>query len=311
MYYLNFLTFFVPVYLRLSLRKAGYIIVPMPWTGGGALRVIYADEVFLGNLIVDYLLLVSTGCLAGIKARRWRAALAAVLGGAYALTAAVFGGVWSGWAFKLTVGAIMVLAVFGASERLFRVTLLFFGLSAAFAGAVMACSLMRGEGAALGEVSFGALILAFALFYALFSTVFGAVTRRRVRGGTRELSVSLSGKTVRIPALLDTGNTLRSPLTGLPVAVCSLDAVAPLLPAEAVHILRSEPDVSRALVRLSEQGNYRFFPVPYRAVGVDGGMLPAFRPDSARLRGRELTVAIAVAPSGVGDGTGYSAIVGI
>lgn len=59
------------------------------------MRVIYADEVFLGNLIVDYLLLVSTGCLAGIRARRWRALLAAVLGGAYALAAAVFGGVWS------------------------------------------------------------------------------------------------------------------------------------------------------------------------------------------------------------------------
>ncbi len=279
------------------------------------MEVIYADEVFLENLIVDYLLLAVTGRIAGTGTKRLRALAAAALGGAYALLARLSGwALWDAWPVRILVGLLMVLTVFGASERLFRLALLFFGVSAAFAGAVMAGALIRGEGvsgAAIGRVSLPALILAFAVFYALFSAVFSAVARARVRGGTAQLTIRRGGRRVRVTALLDTGNCLRSALTGLPVAVCSLEAAAPLLDGEALRILRTTPDTAEALVKLSEAGDYSFFPVPYRAVGVKGGLLPAFRPDSVTLGGRPLNVAVAVARSGVSDGQGYAAIVGV
>ncbi len=279
------------------------------------MEVIYADEFFLENLLVDYLLLVVTGRLAGVGAKRLRALAAAALGGAYALLVRLSGSaLWDAWPIRILVGLLMVLMVFGASERIFRVALLFFGVSAAFAGAVMAGALMRGEGvsgASIGRVSLPALILAFAVFYALFSAVFSAVSRNRVKGGTAELAIAFRGKKVRVAALMDTGNSLRSVLTDLPVAVCSLEAVAPLLSREALYILRTTPDTADALVKLSEAGDYSFFPVPYRAVGVKSGMLPAFRPDSVTLGGRQLDVAVAVARSGVSDAQGYSAIVGV
>ncbi len=279
------------------------------------MEVLYADEFFLKNLLVDYLLLVVTGKLAGIGLKRLRALAAAALGGGYALlTKLSASALWDAWPIRILVGMLMVLMVFGVSERVFRVSLLFFGVSAAFAGAVMAGAVIRGEGpggAYIGRVNFPALILAFAAFYVLFSAVFSAVSRHRVKGTTAELTITLRDKKVRVTALLDTGNTLRSALANKPVAVCSLEAAAPLLPFETYRVLRSTPDTAEALMKLSEAGDYSFFPVPFQAVGVKSGLLPAFRPDSARLGGRELDIAVALAPSGVSEAQGYSAIVGV
>ncbi len=264
---------------------------------------------------MDYLLLIVTARIAGTPVRRLRALLAAGIGAAYALAAAMSGGrVMTSAALKAAVGAAMALIVFGVSAGTARVTLLFFALSAAFAGAVMAGAMVRGQGvrgAALGAVSPLTLLMAFGVLYALFTAAFGVLGRRRLAGGTSRLTLTRGGRSVTVTALLDTGNSLRSPFSGRPVTVCDLTAVEPLLSKEAVHILRSETDAAQALLKLHEAGESAFFPVPYAAVGRSGGMLVAFRPDSARLRGRTVDCAIAIDAAGSVRGQGYSAIVGV
>lgn len=279
------------------------------------MRVIYVDELVVTNLLVDYLLLVVTARIAGTPVRRLRALLAAGVGAVYALTAALSGGrILTSAALKAAVGTAMALTVFGVSAGTVRVTLLFFALSSAFAGAVMAGAMVRGQGirgAAIGAVSPLTLLLVFGVLYALFTAAFGVLGRRRLVGGTSDLTLTRGGRSVTVTALLDTGNSLRSPFSGKPVTVCALPAVEPLLSKEAVHILRSEGDAARALLRLHEAGESAFFPVPYAAVGRSGGMLVAFRPDSASLSGRALDCAVAIDAAGTVQGQGYSAIVGV
>lgn len=48
------------------------------------MTVVYLDRVFLLNLLVDYLLLLTTAQLAGIPLRRGRLALCAAVGALYA-----------------------------------------------------------------------------------------------------------------------------------------------------------------------------------------------------------------------------------
>lgn len=275
--------------------------------------VVYADAVFLENLAVDYILLIAASRISGVPARRWRAAAAAALGGVYALVSALApGGVLTSFFVKLSVGLVMVVTVFGLRARLLRVALVFFGVSAAFAGAVMAAALVSGRSPGLGSgVPFGTLVLSFALFYALFTLVFRTSGSHRVRGEIRRLTVTYRGRRVTLPALTDTGNGLREPVSGLPVTVCSLEAVAPLLEPEVLDILRAHPDAAGAIEALAERNIYQFFPVPYRAVGMKGGLLPAFRPDSVRSGYRELTTLIAIDPAGLGEGAGYCAVTAV
>ena len=53
------------------------------------MKIIYADSLVLLNAAVDYLLLLSAGKLCALPLRRWRMALGALWGGAYALLTAV------------------------------------------------------------------------------------------------------------------------------------------------------------------------------------------------------------------------------
>ena len=103
----------------------------------------YVDSVLVLNSLMDYLILLCTGRLAGIRLRRGRYALAALLGGAYAV--AVF---LPGCAFlavppvKLASGFLMALVAYGGEEKLLRLTLLFFAVSCGMAGCVLSLGLL-------------------------------------------------------------------------------------------------------------------------------------------------------------------------
>lgn len=272
--------------------------------------VIYADAVFVENLVIDYVLLIAASRISGVPARRWRAAVAAAFGGVYALVCAMEPDSFLAGLFaKLTVGLLMVVAVFGLRARLLRVAIIFFGVSAAFAGAVMASFLVRGRDVSLSSgVTFGTLMLSFAVFYALFTVVFRAAARHRVRGEIVRLTVTLRSRSVTFPALADTGNGLREPVSDLPITICSLDALASLFDPDVLAILRSCPDPVQAMEELNAIRVHTFFLVPYRTVGNPGGMLLAFRPDGVRAGLRELSTLIALDAGGLDTGAGYCAV---
>ena len=105
------------------------------------MTVVYADSVLLLNTAMNYVLLLGTARLAGRPLRRKRYALAAFLGGVYAV--AVFLPEMEAFGtplIKLSVGIFLSLIAFGREEKLFRLTLIFFGLSCALAGGVLGLS---------------------------------------------------------------------------------------------------------------------------------------------------------------------------
>ena len=218
--------------------------------------VIYLDSLFGLNLLIDYCLVLVSARVCGVVLRRWRYALAALIGALYAALMVLPGFGWlANGMMKLALGAAMALIAFGGEAHLVRCTVVFFAVSAAFGGAVYAASMLAGVSpgsGALVTVSGRVLALSFAACYAAVSLVF----RRRVRAADREVrtvTVTLAGRSVTLRALRDSGNDLHDPVSGLPAAVV---------------------ERTGRVVRL-----------PYRAVGVTGALLPAFRPDSVKIDG--------------------------
>ena len=145
----------------------------------------------------------------------------------------------------------------------------------------MLAGVSPGSGA-LVTVSGRVLALSFAACYAAVSLVF----RRRAKAADREVrtvTVTLAGRSVTLKALRDSGNDLHDPVSGLPAAVVERAAVLPMFPA--LHALPD--DAVQALEALSAlpECTGRVVLLPYRAVGVAGALLPAFRPDSVRIDG--------------------------
>lgn len=282
------------------------------------MRVIYIDTLFAINFIVDYLILLATARVGAKTVSRWRIALGAALGAVYA-AAAVFpelsflSGVW----FKAAAGILMLLAVFGDRPGILRTGLIFFVISAAFCGVVMAISLLSGknvmeEGLYL-SVSLKVLAISFGICYGILTLVFRGLGKISAGSTMVKVSVEHKGKSTEFSALVDTGNTLRDPLTGGNVLVAEMEALRPLFSKSLQKVLENNRDdnVVEILKNTSEtEASFRFHLIPYTAVGVGNSLLLAFRPERVRIAGKYTKdVSIAVSPTRVSDGGIYSALV--
>ena len=284
------------------------------------MTVIYIDSLFLLNFTVNYLLLLAAGRLAGEILCRPRLAAGAALGAAYA--AAVF---FPGMGFllhplcKLAAAVLMLLLGYGGSRRLLRVSLVFFGVAAAFGGGIFAIGLLGGRGLTLSNGVFYSamdlrlILLSAAGCYLLLSLVFRRTGRYAgPRGEILPALLTLQGRRVALSALVDTGNTLTDPVTNRPVMVAEGEKLSPLFPPGQAPDPQELRDPVSALTRLAPAvGRGRCRLLSYQAVGVDCGLLLAVRLDQVRV-GREDygSILVAISPTRLSDGGGYSALIG-
>ncbi len=270
--------------------------------------IIYIDRLFFLNLALDYLLILCSARLCGIKLRRLRYALSAVFGASYAALS-----VFPELSFlllapvKLICGALMALIAYGGEERLARCCLVFFAVSALFGGAVWAISLQNGESPGNGayiSVSFPVLVISFALIYAVLSAVF----RRSVKSADISVSdaeVTLMGKNTSLRCLHDSGNALFDPVSGDTVLIAPANKLSALFPGLEAEL--SSSDCTKILAEPTLSGRLRL--IPYSAVGTDSGMLAAFRPDIIVIDGKiRDDIIVAISPTPVG-GEGFDSLI--
>ena len=284
------------------------------------MTVIYVDTLFLLNALVDYLLLLAAARLAGEPLRRLRFLAGAALGGLYA--AALF---LPGLAFlahplcRLAAAALMLVTAYGGSRRLLRQGLLFLALTCAFGGGVVAIGLLGNRGLTLGNGVFYSpldlktVLLSAAGCYGALTLVFRRIGRHTAAGGELvSARLTLGERAVTFPALVDTGNTLTDPVSGRPAMVVEGEAAAGLFPPDHRPGRADLDDPAGALERLGTgEWRRRLRLLPYRAVGVDRGLLLAVRADRLELDGvARGPVLVALSPTPVSDGGGYRALIG-
>ncbi len=285
------------------------------------MTVIYVDTLFLLNAIVDYLLLLAAARLAGEPLRRMRFGAGAVLGGLYAVAIFLPGMAFlSHPACRGAAAVFMLLTAYGGSRRLLRQGVIFVALTCAFGGGVVAIGLMGGQGLALGgtgvfysSLDLKMVLLSAAVCYVVLTLVFQRVGRHTVLSGELlPAKLTLGGRTAELTALVDTGNTLTDPVSGRPVMVAEGDSLGPLFPGEHRPGPGDLRDPTGAMTRLGTgEWRGRFRLLPYRAVGVDRGLLLALRVDRVVLGGVDRgPLLVALSPTPVSDGGGYRALVG-
>ncbi len=282
--------------------------------------VVYADAVFALNALLDYLLLLGCARLSGSQIRRARLALAAAVGGLYAVCCAL-----PRLALLRTLPAqaaalvLMVLIAYGFKRRTAWQCVLVLGLSFALCGVLTALALLLDVRlTVLGWVvcyalDFPALVLTAGAAYALTALCFAGLGGHS-GGDLVPVTAALGQKSVRFTALRDTGNTLRDPISGQPVMVAELTAVGMLLPEAARPLfteqsLRQPTELMRRCAQACPQLRLRL--IPYRAVGVRSAMLLAFRCDVLTMgKTTRKGGLIAISPTSVSDGGAYQALMG-
>lgn len=251
---------------------------------------VYLDLVVLLNFLVDGLLLMGANRLTGHPTGWRRCALAAVVGGIYAgicmLPECRFLGntLWR----IVSLGAMAGIA-YGWSISALRRGMIFVLLSMALGGIALG----------LGSKNFLSLILAAA--GVVFLCVMGVKTPLGMKK-FQPVELQWKGQRLKLTALVDTGNTLRDPITGGAVTVVGPDVGSKLgisreMICDPVTALTKEPIPGARLI-------------PYRAVGKPGGMLLMIRFEQVLLNGRAISPMVAFAPEEIGRNDGYQALAG-
>ena len=286
------------------------------------MTVVYLDELFLLNFVVNYLLLLAAARLAGEVLRRWRLAAGGALGALYACAVFLPGlGFLAHPLCKAGAAVCMALLAYGGSRRLLRLLLTFIALACAFGGGILAISLLGGQGMTLKNgilysgMDLKLILLSAAGCYAAITLLFSRAARHGGVGQRDILSarLKLEGREMTLPTLVDTGNTLTDPVTGRPVMVAEGQRLTPLLPNGVTFSEGELQNPAQTLERLAQQGvGRRFRLLPYRSVGVDCGMLLALRMDTVQVGERDYGgILVALSPTPVSDGGGYGALIGI
>ena len=285
------------------------------------MQVIYIDSLFLLNTAVNYLLLLCAGRLTGEVLCRWRIGLGAVLGGVYAC--AIF---FPNTDFllhplvKIAIGVSMLLVAYGGVQRFLRISLVFFAVAAAFGGGIFAIELLGGQGLSLNNGIFYSnmdlklILLSSAGCYVLLTFIFQRTAKHTtVSRDLLSATLTLGVKQVNLVALVDTGNTLTDPHTNRPVMVAEgakLGALFPTGTAPTVAQLSNPVTAMEELNHPQLRGRCRL--LSYQSVGVSCGMLLALRVDNVVVGGVDYGgILVALSPTGVSDGGGYSALIGV
>lgn len=249
-------------------------------------RYVYADVLFLVNFIGNYLLLSATARLSRRRARQGRMILSS-LGGALYATFALAPGLdpLYVWPLRLIAGASMVLAAFPdvRGTALYSLFLSFYLCCVVAAGTGMAVfTLVRGlRSYSLAELGWspapwwtalaGLLAVAAVPLLLLLSS-------QKPGSPFLQVELEVDGKSVTLTGLLDTGNDLRDPLSGLPVIVVDLDSLKGILSGEAIDFFSSKWDSLGDDLALDPMAR-RLRLIPYCGVSGKRGVLPGFIPD--------------------------------
>ena len=241
------------------------------------------------SLFVDILLLTGAGRLAG-RQLRWHRAMSAALAGAVhkglCMTPAL--SVLNHILIRVFMMAGVGIIAFGWRRRDLRPAVTYAVLQMALSGLISGAEkgspwpVLAGSVALWLLCSFGCRDL-----------------------GEKIIPAELTnrGRTVKIRALVDTGNLLKDPVTGESVlVVCNklgiiLAGLTEKQIADPIHTLLEHPDLGFRLL-------------PYHTVGKTHGMMLAMKIDNVKIRGQKAGNLIAFAPNGLSMQKEYQALAG-
>lgn len=252
---------------------------------------VYVDGVMAINFLVDILLLLGTNRLAGFPSDKKRLTAAALLGAVYSGMCLLPDFRFLGdMLWRIVSLGLMGGLAFGWNRSAMHRCGIFVLLSLALGG--FALCIGRNDGLGLGAACLGLWCLSRLSFQ-------GPV-------GSREyvpLEITHNGRTIKLLALRDTGNTLRDPITGEQALV-----IAPWAACRLTGL--TEAQLRTPLETLAERTVPGLRLLPFRTVGNGNGMMLGMVFEQVTVGNRRGKALVAFAPEEFGKGSVYQALTG-
>jgi stage II sporulation protein GA (sporulation sigma-E factor processing peptidase) len=278
----------------------------MPFTGKGKVEtmqptyIIYADILFITNLLLDYGILWATARFGHLATTNFRLILGALLGAVYGVLM-----IYPSMAFlyalsiKVVFSLLMVAVAFPrlTIKKYLQALAYFYLISFAMAGAVLGGSYFFSHNSYLFQsLDVKSTTLLFGVAMAGILGRWGLIHLKRHWQKNQfrvSVEVFINKKSLMLEALIDTGNELKDPLNRKPVIIVEYQAIKKLLPEDFQQSFEKYGGVDVTKV-MEQSGNPLWMTkirmVPFNTIGKHHGMLLGYKPDLIVIFGQKKIV---------------------
>ncbi len=254
---------------------------------------VYLDILILENMAINFIILAATSHFSRIKVSTLKLVLGAFIGAAYVIAA-----FYPGFHICFTlVGKLLlsmvIIAVTFWPEKLrdfLRLLAIFYLVSFVFGGAAFALFYFSDSGGSVYNGVFyiesfplKLLVISMVIAYLVIKWSWSFVKTRMIKEDVMvPISIEFGGNSVSVKSLIDTGNSLRDPISNLPVVVVEYTAVKELLPSEISEAFKDRTEenlelLSETIIKTDWASRFRL--IPFNSLGKENGMLIGFKPD--------------------------------
>ena len=250
----------------------------------GDYMTIYLDIVFLENLFMNFCIIYASSLFSNKKKSIYRMIIAGIIGSLYYVAILIPQTYFLTYTiFKVLLSIIMVLVAFKYTDLYsFVQDLVIFLITSCMFGGVMY---------GLYYYIFNKLTIP---YYPVKLIIFGAgfviillkvcIHRIRCNMAYRKImysvEISLNGRTKKIKGFLDTGNSLKDPITSNPILLVNFEVVKNILPKDVVTVCQNN---LYSLTSLSKESERRVRLLPYISVGNQNGLMLGYKMDKIKI----------------------------
>ena len=246
---------------------------------------VYLDIVFVENLLMNYIILFATGFIQKMQMKQLRLIISSAFGGGYAIISYLnIIPIYSNIFMKILLSIIMIYIAFNPQnvKKLCKTILLFYLTSFVMGGCALALlymispeSIAFKDGVLVGTYPMKITIVAGLVGFCIIQIAF-QINKRQLKKKDMicNLEISINKQKSEVKAYLDSGNTLREPLTKKPVIVVEKNKIKNFTDIDLEKIIGGdEPNTENLKLKI----------IPFNSIGKQNGMLIGVKPDFVKI----------------------------
>lgn len=241
---------------------------------------IYLDVILLENICMNYIILFATGLIAKVKISQLKVIFSSLLGGIYAiLSFAPILQIYTNILFKILISIIMIYIAFSPKniKSLLKQLLLFYLVSFAFGGCAFCLlyfikpqDILIRNGYLTGTYPIKIALLGGIVGFVVVNIAFKIVKARISKKDMFcDVEIFFKEKSVQIKAMIDTGNLLKDPISGMPVIVVEKGMLENIIPKGIIDNLNTILGGGIENILTEEEKEYmpKFRVIPFSSLG--------------------------------------------
>lgn len=262
---------------------------------------IYIDVIILENLIMNYIILYTTGIISKTKIKYSRLFFGSLIGAIYAVTEYWLKiSIYSNIILKFILSIIIIYVSFYPQNirNMWKELLLFYLTTFTFGGvATYLIYVLKPQNIIIKNGMYvGSYTLKVIFLGAILGTIIIIISFKIAKNKISKkdmfckAKITLNKKDIYLNAMVDTGNMLKEPISGLPVIVVEYTKLYNIIPKEILNNIDSilGGDLKKIPGDIQKEYISKLKVIPFASLGKQNGMLMGIKADSVEILEEEI-----------------------